>query len=414
VDRRRAQRDDAHGRRAALSRRFLIAAFGDPGHAFPAIALGRALVQRGHEVCLETWSRWREHVEREGMRFAAAPEYVVFPSGDTKGLKPYQAAVRASGETHALIEDFDPEVVVADILTVAAALAAQMAERPWVTLVPHVLPVFEPGWPPYSAGAQLPRTPVGRAIWRGLEPMLRGGLEQGRVDLNGARARVGLPPLDYVHGGISRELAIVATFPQLEYPREHKEPWARITGPLLWEQPFEDVEPPPGEEPLVLVAPSTAQDGEGRMLSAALAGLADEPVRVLATTNRRAPSVPLEVPGNARLVDWLSYARTMPRCDVVVTHAGHGTVMRSLASGVPMVACPAAGDMGENAARVAWAGVGVSLPRRLVTAQGIKLAVRRVLADPSYARRAGQLRAWAELHDGGARAAAAVEELAAR
>ncbi len=390
-----------------------MAAFGDPGHAFPAIALGRALVARGHEVCLETWSRWREHVEREGMRFAAAPEYAVFPTGETKGLKPYQAAVRASAVTRELIEDFDPEVVVADILTVAAGLAAQLAERPWATLVPHVLPVFEPGWPPYSAGARLPRTPLGRAMWRGFEPLLRGGLEQGRVDLNGARARVGLPPLDHVHGGISRELAIVATFPQLEYPRERREPWARITGPLLWEQPYEDVEPPPGDAPLVLVAPSTAQDREQRMLRAALEALADEPVRVLATTNRRPPAEPLDVPANARVVDWLSYARTMPICDAVVTHAGHGTVMRSLASGVPMVACPAAGDMAENAARVAWAGVGVSLPRRLVTARGIRLAVRRVLADPAYARRARHLRAWAELHDGGKRAAEAVEALGA-
>jgi MGT family glycosyltransferase len=414
VDRRGAQRDDAHRGRAALSRRFLIAAFGDAGHAFPAIALGRALVARGHEVCLETWSRWQEHVEREGMRFAAAPEYAVFPTGDTKGLKPYQAAVRASGVTRELIEEFDPQAVVADILTVAAGLGAQLAERPWATLVPHVMPLFEPGWPPYSIGARRPRTPVGRAMWRGLEPLTRGGLEQGRVDLNGARERVGLPPLDYVHGGISRELAIVATFPQLEYPRAEKPPWMRVTGPLLWEQPFEDVEPPPGDEPLVLVAPSTAQDREQRMLRAALEGLAAEPVRVLATTNRRPPPVPVEVPANARLVDWLSYARTMPLCDVVLTHAGHGTVMRSLASGVPMVACPAAGDMGENAARVAWAGVGVSLPRRLITPRGIRHAVRRVLAEPAYRRRAGQLRAWAKLHDGGEQAALAVEELGAR
>jgi MGT family glycosyltransferase len=225
---------------------------------------------------------------------------------------------------------------------------------------------------------------------------------------------VGLPPLDYVHGGISRELAIVATFPQLEYPREREEPWVRVTGPLLWEQPFEDVEPPPGDDPLVLVAPSTAQDREQEMLRAALDGLADEPVRVLATTNRRPPSVPLEVPPNARLVDWLSYARTMPRCDAVLTHAGHGTVMRALASGVPMVACPAGGDMGENAARVAWAGAGVSLPRRLITPRGIRLALRRVLADPSYARRAQELRDWAARNNGAAAAAAAVEELAAR
>jgi MGT family glycosyltransferase len=364
-------------------------------------------------VCLETWAKWREHVEAEGMRFAAAPEYQVFPTLE-KPLKPYQAAVRASGATRALIEEFDPEVVVADILTVAAALAAEMAGRPWVTLVPHVLPLFEPGWPPYSVGARLPRTPVGRAIWRSLGPLTRGGLEQGREQLNDSRGRVGLPPLGHVHGGISRELALVATFPQLEYPRTVAEPWVRVTGPLLWEPPSGDVELPPGDDPLVLVAPSTAHDREGRMLRAALEGLASEPVRVLATTNRHAPAAGLDVPRNARVVDWLSYARTMPACDAVITHAGHGTVMRSLASGVPVVACPAAGDMGENAARVAWAGVGVALPRRLIGARGVRLAVRRLLADPAYARNAAGLRAWAELNDGAARAAREVEALAAR
>jgi MGT family glycosyltransferase len=398
---------------AGSQRRFLIAAFGDPGHAFPAIALGRELTGRGHDVCLETWSKWRDHVEREGMRFAAAPEYQVFPTLE-KPLKPYQAAVRASGETRELIEAFDPELVVADILTVAAALATELSGRPWVTLIPHVLPVFEDGWPPYSVGAQLPRTPLGRAIWRSMGPMLRGGLARGREQLNDSRARVGLPPLDHVHGGISRELTLVATFPQLEYPRTVDLPWARVTGPLMWEQPFGDVEPPPGDEPLVLVAPSTAHDREHDMLRAALEGLADEPVRVLATTNRRPPREPIAVPPNARLVDWVSYARTMPLCDAVVTHAGHGTVMRALASGVPVVACPTAGDMGENAARVTWAGVGVSLPRRLTTARGIRLALRKLLADPSYAQRAGDLRDWAERNDGAARAADEVEALGAR
>ena len=47
----------------ALSpRRFLVAAFGDAGHAFPAIALARALRRRGHEVLVETWERLREPV----------------------------------------------------------------------------------------------------------------------------------------------------------------------------------------------------------------------------------------------------------------------------------------------------------------------------------------------------------------
>jgi MGT family glycosyltransferase len=390
----------------------MLAAFGDAGHAFPAIALGRELVRRGHEVCLETWTRWREHVEREGMRFAPAPVYEVFPMQDS-GLKPYQAAVRGARDTLPAIQAFDPDVMVVDILTVAAYLAAEMDGRPWATLVPHVLPTPAPGLPPYSIGARLPRTPAGRAFWQLLDPIVRRGAEQGRDDLNGARERVGLPALTHVHNGISRRLALVATFPQLEYPRV-MDPWVEVTGPLLWEQPFGEVEPPPGDEPLILVAPSTAQDTEQRMLLAALEGLADLPVRVLATTNRRPPPRPVHVPGNAHLVDWMSYAREMPRCAAVVCHAGHGTVMRALASGAPVVACPAAGDMAENASRVAWAEVGVSLPRRLATPRGIRLAVERLLGDARYAQRAGELREWAARNDGAERAAQAVEAFAAR
>jgi UDP:flavonoid glycosyltransferase YjiC (YdhE family) len=364
-------------------------------------------------VCLQTWRKWGDKVEREGMSFAPAPEYQVFPTPE-RPLKPYQAAVRAARETQPLIREVDPHAVVADILTVAAGLAAELAQRPWVTLVPHVLPSSSPGLPPYSVGARLPRTAVGSRLWALTRPLMSMGERKGREELNGARERLGLAPFDHLQGGISRQLALIATFPQLEYPRGDWEPSVRVTGPLLWEQPYEDTEPPPGSDPLVLIAPSTSQDPGQRMLLAALEGLAGEPVRVLATINRRPPTRPVEVPANAKLVDWISYARAMPGADVVVCHAGHGTVARALASGAPVVACPVAGDMAENAARVAWAGVGVSLPRRLATARGIRLAVRRVLSEPALGERARRLARWAAENDGAAIAADALEEFAAR
>jgi UDP:flavonoid glycosyltransferase YjiC (YdhE family) len=346
------------------------------------------------------------------MRFAAAPEYQLLPTRE-RPLKPYQAAVRAAEETMPLLREADPDAVVVDILTVAASLAAERDGRRWVTLVPHLLPTPEPGFPPYSVGARLPRTPLGAAGWRALRPLLRRGEEQGRRELNGARARLGLAPLDYAHGGISRRMALVATLPQLEYPRRPWPPWARVTGPLLWEQPFEDVAPPPGSEPLVVVAPSTSQDPDQHMLRAALEGLADEPVRVLATINRRPPPGPIAVPPNARVVDWISYARSFPAADAVICHTGHGTVARALASGAPIVGCPAAGDQAENAARLAWAGAGVSLPRRLITPRGVRLALRKLLADPGYAARAAELARWVGENDGAGTAASLVEQLGA-
>ena len=45
----------------------LVAAFGDPGHAFPAIAPRAGAGGRGNEVLVETWERWREAVEGDGL-----------------------------------------------------------------------------------------------------------------------------------------------------------------------------------------------------------------------------------------------------------------------------------------------------------------------------------------------------------
>jgi UDP:flavonoid glycosyltransferase YjiC (YdhE family) len=399
----------------STAKRLLLGAFGDPGHAFPMIALGRALRARGHDVTLQTWQRWQEQVEGEGLTFAAAPEYTVFPSGGPNGepLDFYEAVVHATEDTLPLVRELRPDAVVADILTLAPALAAELEGFPRATLIPHVYPENEPDAPIYSLGARLPRTAAGRALWRCAQGPIRRGVERGRIELNETRARLGLGPLAYGHGGTSRELALVGTFPQLEYPRAWPQ-WAHVVGPLMWEPPADDVELPPGEDPLVLIAPSTAQDPDHRLLHAALRGLADAPVRVLATWNRRLPAKPLEVPANARVVAWVSYARTMPKCAVVVCHAGHGTLARALASGCAVVACPHIGDMNENAARVDWAGSGVRLPWRFLSPRPLRLAVERALSEPSIKARAVDLEAWVAANNPGAAAATLVERLARR
>ncbi len=391
--------------------RVLLGAFGDPGHAFPMIALGRALAARGHDVTVQTWERWRAPIEAEGLRFAPAPEYHVFPSGP-EPLDFYEAVVHATRDTIPLVRELQPAVVVADILTLAPSLSAECLGIPCATLIPHINPHTEPHFPIYSIGARLPRTMLGRTFWRRMHRQVENGLELGRVELNRTRSQLDLPPLEHVHGGTSRQLALVATFPQLEYPRV----WpghTHIVGPLMWEPPAEEVELPPGEDPLVLIAPSTSQDPQHRMLYAALRGLADAPVRVLATWNRRLPSRPLPVPENARLLDWVSYSRTIPHCDLVVCHAGHGTLVRALSLGCPVIACPTAGDMNENASRVDWAGVGVRVPRRYTSPRPLRLAVEHALATPSMRSRAQELAQWTQLHDPGETAAKLVEGLAA-
>ena len=386
--------------------RVFLGAFGDPGHAFPMLALGEALIARGHSVALQTWRRWQEPAEAAGIAFAAAPEYQVFPTRE-RPLKPYQAAVAAARETVPAVEAFAPDIAVSDVLTPAPALAAELAGVPVATLVPHVHPWAAPGFPPFAVGARRPRTPAGAWLWRRFDGVIDRGLERGREEYNDCRARLGLPPLPDVHTGMSRALTLVGTLPQLEYPRDWA-PWLRVVGALLWEPPGERVAPPPGDGPVVMVAPSTAQDPEHALLRAALAGLAAAPVRVVATYNGRDPGA-IDVPANAVLVPWLSYARSMPACDAVVMHGGHGTLVRALSCGCVPVVCPAAGDMAENAARAAWAGLGVRLPRRLLAPVTLRLAVERALGDAAMRARVRATSSWMRRHDGAPRAARELE-----
>src|SRR5436190_21465210 len=82
-----------HGGDLGRSRlRFLVAAFGDPGHVFPAISLGRALARRGHAVTIETWEERRAAVEGAGLDFAAAEEYRTFPPPEPETVEGQHAA----------------------------------------------------------------------------------------------------------------------------------------------------------------------------------------------------------------------------------------------------------------------------------------------------------------------------------
>jgi UDP:flavonoid glycosyltransferase YjiC (YdhE family) len=117
--------------------RVFLGAFGQPGHAFPMLALGTALVARGHEVTFETWSRWREHVEAAGMRFVAAPENPRRATSE-QPIKPYQAVLYAAGHTREAIRTAAPDVVVHDILTLGPAMAGELEGVPVATLIPHL------------------------------------------------------------------------------------------------------------------------------------------------------------------------------------------------------------------------------------------------------------------------------------
>ena len=387
--------------------RVLVSAFGATGHVFPALALAGRLRDRRHEIWFESLELWREVVEERGFHFIPAPEYIALPR-PLPGTPTTPTLAQSAQALVPVLRDVDPDVVVNDFFTQPATLASELGGVRRATLIPHPYPVNEPGLPSAYIGLLAPRTPVGAIAWRLAQPWFARHARQERADLNDVREELGLPPIDRLYGGISDELAMVATFPQLEYPRRWPS-YVHVTGPMLYELPHPDIDLPPGEAPLVVVAASTAMDHELRLVQATLQALEGEPVRVLAVLNQKGREWPDPVPSNAIVVDWASYSQVMPRASLIVCNGGHGTVVRALAEGVPLVVRPAGGDMGENGARVTWAGAGLMVPRPLLAPAPLRWAVRRVLADPRFVARAQAIAAWGRENDGTSLGASLVE-----
>jgi len=80
----------------------------------------------------------------------------------------------------------------------------------------------------------------------------------------------------------------------------------------------------------------------------------------------------------------------LPQARVVVAHGGHGTVMKSLAAGVPLLCVPLGRDQVDNATRVVVHGVGL-MRKSSASSSSYRSALERLLEDPSYTESAGRL-----------------------
>jgi UDP:flavonoid glycosyltransferase YjiC (YdhE family) len=148
----------------------------------------------------------------------------------------------------------------------------------------------------------------------------------------------------------------------------------------------------PESKPLVLVSLSTIFfEGLEATLQAILDALEGLPIRGILTTGAVAPSA-IRAPANVAVHQYLPHDEILPSASLVVGHGGHGTTMRALAHGLPLLILPMhwASDQPMVGRAVAAAGVGLVLPKT-ASAEEIRCAVRALLQDPSYRQAAAAI-----------------------
>ena len=106
-------------------------------------------------------------------------------------------------------------------------------------------------------------------------------------------------------------------------------------------------------------------------------------MRGLDTTGPAVDPAVISAPDNVTVTRWARHADVLPHCSAVITHGGHGTVMKALIAGVPLVLVPLGRDQPDNAGRVVHAGAGIRL-RKNASARALQTAIGRVVDDSRY------------------------------
>lgn len=392
------------------------------GHLYPLVPTLTELQRRGHAIAVRTLAAEVERVRALGFGAEAIdPAIEAREIDDWKASSPPAALLAACrtfvdrgqhelGDLQRAIEHEQPDVLYTDVNSWGASAVAEASGLPWAVFAPYFLPLRAPGAPPWGLG-MAPR------------PGLVGGLRDGLLwwvvnllydralpSLNQLRAVAGVAPLAHVADFASRPPCVVSYTAE---PFEYARAWpsrVRMVGPGIWEPAAPSPSTSPVDErPLVLVTCSTEYQNDGALIATALAALADEPVRVIATTASIDPST-FVAPANARVERFVPHGPLLAEAACVVCHGGMGITQKALAAGVPLCVVPFGRDQLEVARHVEVAGAGTRLPRGKLSADRLRRAIRAAMACAPGAQRVAE----GFRRAGGAGAAADVIEGLAR
>lgn len=417
--------------------RILAVGWEGGGNVPPTLAAIRALADRGHDVRLIADDTMRAEAIEAGARFLPWKHAPNRPdrSFESCFIRDWEtadalAAFRRGCErifigparSHAedILETLATEpadMLLGSDLLFGSMLAGEVAKIPTALLATNISLWPLPGHPPFGPGFQPARSAADRARDIEVSVMTEQAWDSFLPRLNAARAHFGAAPLAHVHEQpLSAGRYLLASSAAFDFPAERLPDHMRYVGPLLelpsWACERWTSQPARAMRPLVLVSFSTTNQGQADVLQRVISGLSGEPVEVVVTLGKALEGLRLQSSANVTILANAVHDDILTKASAIVTHGGHGTIMRSLHHGVPLVILPMGRDQNDNAARVDYHGAGLHLDPS-ISPQKLSEAVRRVLSEPSFAERASALgRAIAREGPGPARLVAEVEDFA--
>jgi MGT family glycosyltransferase len=290
------------------------------------------------------------------------------------------------------VETRPVDVIVANELIFGASFAAEKLGIPCVMLIPSCYTLPAPGMPPPGM------MPLG-GLFGMIRDRVASKIIQPVIDhivptLNTARHSLGLTaitdPFQYFD---QFARVLVMTSPSFDFKAQLGSN-VRYVGPVLndpawtgtWQSPWPANDP----RPLIIVSFGTTFQNQASLYQKAIEALDGLPVRGLVTLGPALDISQFTAPENVVICQSVPHRQVFPVAAAVITQSGHGTVIRALASGVPLICIPIGRDQPGNAARVVYHKAGVRL-KQSANVTDIRRAIEKIINDNAYRKSAQRL-----------------------
>jgi MGT family glycosyltransferase len=396
----------------------LIACTPLTGHLNPLAAIGRILIEEGHEVIGMSASVMRHRIEEFGASFQPFPAGADLDLGDRDALFPEWRQLPAGPKRRRFAleriyvdtiaaqfvglretaKEISADLIIADNMCFGslAMLLGPRSERPPIIVCgPTFLPRRRDDGAPNFRGLPPAANDADRQRYATLFKEDEAAVELPiRQRMNQVLESLGLETISESPFDVAIDRAdayLQLSVPEFEFPRSSLPASLHFVGtmPIIpgqaplppWAKDLDD------SRKVVLVTQGTVSNFElGILIEPTLRALANESdiLVVVTTGGRPIDAVPGSIPDNARLSSYLPFEWLLPKVDVLVTNGGYGSVNQALSFGVPLVTAGLSEDKAGVNARVAWSGCGIDLATNEPKAEDLRKAVRAVLDTTQY------------------------------
>jgi UDP:flavonoid glycosyltransferase YjiC (YdhE family) len=280
------------------------------------------------------------------------------------------------------VERVRPAAVVVDFTCPGAALAAEAAGIPWLSVFHVGLPYPGPGLPPPGNGIPFGARPSWSwpfilAFQKWMNWRLTGRLRAARRTLGlGGEPRTP----DF---WTSPWATLVTSAAQLEAPRYPLPPRTFFVGPLVG-RASEPFELPATTRPRVYVSLGSVFNNRPSVYQRIIDGLRGR-YQVIVSAGQACDR--LRGGDDVHIHRSLPQLAILPQVDAVLSHGGVNTLNEALAAGKPLLVMPVGGEQGDNAARLVFLEAGLRT-KLSASPEVIGALVDRLVREPGFGERA--------------------------